>query len=735
MTQAETIVPRPSVRSVLIDPRSLQEATGSTRVPLLTQYLAIIVRRRWLILGIVATALLAGLIFTLLSTKFYTAASTIEIQREGDRIVKVEGVERETTVSDLEFYQTQYGLLKSRSLAERVARTLKLADDPKFVDTYRLQPKPGAAPMTGEQRNRAAGQILLNGIAINPVRASRLVQLAYTSADPTLSARISNAWGANFIEANLERRYESTAYARKFLEGRLEQLRQRLEESERQLVGYAGSQKIINIPTATVSGGGNTQTSGERSLVADDLAAINTELGQATADRIRAESRLRGARGAASPEALTNSAIGALRQKRAEAAADYAKLMVQFEPGYPAARALASQIAQLDTSIAREEGRVSSSIDANYREALARETDLHERVEGLKTGLLDLKRRSIQYNIYQRDVDTNRQLYDGLLQRYKEIGIAGGVGNNNISIVDTAEVPTSPSRPNLFTNLALAMLLGLGLAAVTVFALEQMDEAIADPADVERAVGLPLLGTVPDAQGMDPILALEDRKSSLVEAYLSVSTSLEFATDHGTPKSIMITSTRPAEGKSASAYALAQTMARSRRRVVLVDCDMRSPSVHGLFRLDNARGVSNFLTGSNDIEALVRSSGQEGLSVLTSGPQPPNAAELLTGDRLSTLIARLLETHDNVVIDSPPVMGLADAPLIASKVEGVVFAIESHVVRVRLVRVALARLVSANARILGVMLTKFDTKRTGYGYGYGYEYGYGYGETRSEPSS
>lgn len=694
----------------------------------ITQYLRILFRRRWLIVFTIAAVLIAALILTLLTTRQYTAASSIEIQREGDRVVKLEGVEREAGASDLEFYQTQYGLLKARSLAVRVARTMRLGNNRRFIDAYKLDSSLKTL-RTEESRLRLLSDILLSNLKVTPVRASRLVTLAYTSPDPSLAAGIANAWGQNFIESNLERRFESTAYARKFLEGRLVQLRERLESSERDLVNYAGTERIINLPATTITGNGQ-QTTGERSIVADDLAALNVELGAATADRIKAESRLRGSRGGTSPEALSNQTIAILRQRRAEVEADYAKLMVQFEPGYPQVRALAGQLSQLESAIAREEGRVRESISANYQESQQRENALQRKVESLKSGLLDLRRRSIQYNIYQREVDTNRQLYDGLLQRYKEIGIAGGVGNNNVSIVDRAEIPQVPSKPNLFTNLLLAMFIGTGLGVAIAFALEQVDEAITDPEDVQRSIGLPLLGVVPNLQDVEPIVALRDRKSSLAEAYLSIQTSLEFSTAHGAPRSIAITSTRPAEGKSSSAYALAQTMARARRKVVLIDCDMRSPSVHQLFGLDRGTGVSNYLTGSDDLQSLLRATDIDNLAVVTAGPQPPNAAELLTGDRLRQLIDSLLESFDHVVIDAPPVMGLADAPLIASKVEATVFVVESHSIRTSLVNRAVARLSAANAHLVGVILSRFDVKRAHYGYGY--DYGYGYGDARSD---
>jgi len=206
-------------------------------------------------------------------------------------------------------------------------------------------------------------------------------------------------------------------------------------------------------------------------------------LAQATADRLRAQARFDQSRnaGGVQTEALTNTAINELREKRAELSAEYQRLMVQFEPGYPAAKALASQIAQLDTSIAHEEGRIAASLAANYRQALDRETSLSTKVDKLKSDLLDLRRRSIQYTIYQREVDTNRQLYDGLLQRYKEIGVAGGVGVNNVSIVDPAETPRLPSSPRLLLNLLCGLVAGVALGILVVFVLEQSEESIADP--------------------------------------------------------------------------------------------------------------------------------------------------------------------------------------------------------------------------------------------------------------
>jgi len=708
--------------------------------PLVLQYLRIAKRWRWLLLGSITLSAIAGLVVTLLMTPQYTAAATIEIQRENDRILSVRGVEPEGSAVDVEFYQTQYGLLRSQSLAERVAADLRLHNSPEFFEMFgadvyaeRLRENRTAAAVAGQSRERIrqAGIILLRNVNVAPERLSRLVDIEFSSPDPQLSARIVNSWTQHFVETTLARRFEATSHARTFLEARLGELRQRLEQSERALVAYASRERIINLPTTTPSPNGGGTSVVERPIVAEDLAALNQELNEAIGDRMQAQSRLQVA-GGSTTEALANQAISSLRTRRAELAGERARMLAQFEPEYPPARAIADQIAELDRSIAREEGRVRNTLQSAYQAAAARETSLQERVRGLQGDLMNLRGRTIQYNIYQREVDTNRQLYDALLQRYKEIGVAGGVGVNNISVVDPAEVPLSPSSPRLIINLLVSLLLGGVIGAGMALALEQIDETISDPTDVEPMLGLPLLGTIPKAGTEDVVEELEDRKSSMVEAYLSAQTRLAFTTDHGIPRTLTVTSTRPGEGKTTTAYALAQLLARAGRKVIIVDADMRSPSLHHIFGVDNERGLSNYLAGSGDLAQLIRGGLPNGLALLSAGLTPPNAAELLTGDRVRLMIKELVKKFDHVILDVPPVMGLADTPLIASLVEGTIFVIESHETKSTMARVAVSRLRDANARVLGALLTKFESKRAHYGYGY--DYGYGYGENAGKAS-
>ncbi len=717
---------------------------GSTLPPVLLQYWQIALRWRWVIGGIIAGALILGLVLTLLMSPRYTARAQIEISREQKNVTSVEGLESADSGRDLEFYATQYALLKADSLAQRVARKLNLAERPAFFAAHGAE-MPGAEGALGnaggnsaasrDARQRLAVQLLLGNVDIAPIRGSSLVDILYTSRDPALSAEISNAWIQQFIAATMDREFSSTADARRFLEQRLATLRARLEQSERELVTYAAQRDIVQLNTIR-NADGDTQM--QRTLASADLEALNSALAAARAERVAAESRasMSGGGAGASPEALSNPAINSLRQRRAEVAAEYAKLLVQFEPGYPGARALKSEIDALDAAINRETDRVSGSRAKAYTEALQQERELESQVNALKARLDRQQRDSIQLNIYQREADTNRQLYDALLQRYKEIGVAGTVGASNIAVVDVAQVPTKPSAPNLMLNLALALLAGTVIAAAVTVGLEQIDEGIRHPSDVRQKLGLPLLGNVPMATG-DPVEELADPKSHLAEAYFSTRSTLAFATSHGLPRSFTVTSTRSGEGKSTSAFALAATIGRTGKSVLLVDGDMRSPSVHKFMGVDNAAGLSNLLTGDDDFARLVQPTGFKGLSAMVAGPAPPSAAELLSTDRMHLIIQKLLAHFDHVVIDSPPVLGLTDAPLLGRAVEGCVFVIEAEGAAVRAIRSSLDRMRMVDNHIYGAIVTKIDQRQHGYGYGYGYGYGhsYGYGQSAQKEAA
>ena len=697
--------------------------------PILLQYWQAVLRHKIAIAVILAACIALGIVTTLLMTPYYTSTSTVEINREQDKVTNVESVAGSDGASqNLEFYQTQYALLESRSLAERVARAQNLAAKDDFFEMFSVDPD-NSGLLTGNsdtqtaaqrnQRLKLATELLQENVSVSPIRGSSLVDISFESPSSGLSAQIANAWVEQFIASNLDRRFDSTSDARRFLEEQLADLKQRLEDSERNLSAYADNKEIITLSSEQSASG---KTVSQKTLASTNLEALNNSLAQAIADRIAAESEAQ--QRAGNINSLSNTALNNLREERAKVQAQYAKLLVQFEPEYPDARGLATQIAALDKSILEEDRRSRTGSASRYQEALEREGKLRRQVNRLKGQFSGERRASIQYNIFQREVDTNRQLYDGLLQRYKEIGVAG-VGTNNISVVDRAQPADKPSSPRLVLNIALALLVGFGLTGAYVFVMEQIDQTVKDPSDLKSKLGIAPLGSIPDLEKDDILLSLKDKKSVAWEAYLSIRTSLAFLTDHGVPRSFLLTSTRPNEGKSTSAFALAAVLASGKKRILLIDGDMRNPSLHKMLGSKNVSGLSNYLAGDDDLEQLINKDSGYGFDAMSAGPIPPNAAELLSSTRMQELISNLTEAYDTVIIDAPPVLGLADIPLLANSVEGVIYTIEASGVKLRGIQSAIQRVRSSHADIFGGIVTKVQTQQSGYGYGYAYQYEYG----------
>jgi capsular exopolysaccharide synthesis family protein len=399
-----------------------------------------------------------------------------------------------------------------------------------------------------------------------------------------------------------------------------------------------------------------------------------------------------------------------------------------MKPEHPEMQSLKAQIDELDRQIARESAQMSSgrtnSLLADYRAAASAERALQGRVGQLKGAVLNLRGRSIQYNILQREVDTNRSLYDALLQRFKEIGVAGGIGVAPVSIVDRADPPIAPYKPNLLLNLLTGMGLGLLAGLAGAVALEFLNDTIRTREDVRTKLQLACLGVVPKSGVKGSFLDdLRNPGSVVSEAYSAIVAALRFSTEQGMPKVLVVTSSQPAEGKSSTALAIAQNFARRERSVLLIDSDLRKPA----FKASNDKvGLSKLLTNDESVAGHVVETQHANLSLLPSGPLPPNPADLLSTQRIRKIIAEATELFDLVVIDGPPTLGLADAPLLAAAAGNVLFVIESGRTRTRAAIEALNRLEATGTHLLGAALTKAsDTIGTYGSYGYGYGYGKG----------
>ena len=692
------------------DPRGESDSARAIELNLQTIW-RIMHEWRWLILGATAVGLAGAIIVTLLTTPLYQSTAVLEINPPAVEIM--EGSKGQPMVqNDREYLATQYGLLQSRTLAQRVAQELNLPANDNFL--------PGEGDRAAKLKS-ATGLLMAN-FEVEPVPQSRLIRISYTSPDPGLAAQVTNSFADNFINSNLERRYEASSYARSFLERQIANVKRDLERSERQFVAYAQQQGIINLGVSQAGEGGDGG-----SLQGASLAALNTALAEAQTKRIAAEQAYRQA-GAGARAEVTQS-TSQLRAQRAGMEAEYNEKLSRFRPEYPDMVALRARIDALSEQINAEAGQVSgsraSTLRAEYQAALQAERALQGRVNQLKGAVLDLRGRSIEYNILQREVDTNRSLYDALLQRYKEIGVAGGIGKNLVSVVDRAEVPGAPFKPNLLLNLAVGFAVGLMAGLGAALALEFINDTIKTPDDVRDKLGLASLGMIPKKLTQESVAEeLKDQSSAVSEAYFSLRTSLQFTTDSGAPKTLLITSTRAAEGKSSTTLALAQNFARLGNNVLLIDADLRKPAF--VTGADPTDGLSKLLTNHDPLGEHVLKTEHDNLWLLPCGPLPPNPAELLASPRLKALLNEAANQFDMVIVDGPPVLGLADAPLLGAVCRGTLMVIESGKTRTKAAVDAVNRLKASGSHIVGAVLTKFKHQSHGYGYGYSYEpYKYG----------
>ena len=419
---------------------------------------------------------------------------------------------------------------------------------------------------------------------------------------------------------------------------------------------------------------------------------------------------------------MSNRVIEGLRDKRNALVTEYQEKLQAFKPSYPAMVQINNRIREIDRQLAVEVGTIKASLKGAYEASLSQENQMKAQIESLRAEVLDLQGRGIRYNILKREADTNRSLYESLLQRYKEVDIAGGVGSNNIFIVDNADLPTSPSSPHVSRDLALSLLFGIALGVGAAFVRERLDDTVSSVEEVEQFTGLPILGVIPKVgRGRTIEKELTDLWSPATEAYRSLCAALQFATDGGLPKTLFITSSCASEGKSTTAAALAKRVANIGLKVLLIDGDFRNASLHLKLHVSNEVGLTDYLTGRCTPAQAFQNTTTPNLTFMASGPLPPNAADLLSSPRLLSLLSVGIDAFDFIVFDGPPVMGLADAQLLSGAAAATIFTVSAGKARKGIVRHALKRLQLARGSIIGVVLTRYDSTSAEYDYGYGFD--------------
>lgn len=681
--------------------------------------------------AIIGGCLLAGLLITMLIVPRYVAAARVLVEQEADQII--EGGDTAPTASYQDaarFLQTQVDIIGSRTLALRVAQSEGLTDDPAFFEAQSEDfPEQddlkgryvGAEGLVALRRDRAV-DLLQKNLSVDLPVDSRLVAIKFNSADPVFAARIANSVAENYIASNLNRKFDSSAYARKFLAQQLEEVRAKLSESEKELNQYSSAAGLIRV----TNNGQNGSEDSALSVTNNSLVQVNAAASQALATRIAAENAWRSIEKLpvlSVPQVLSNQAVQSLISQRSQAEAQLAEERARHLDDHPTVLALKAQVDRLNAQIQDVGKSIKQSVYSQYKSALDQENALTSQVNQLRSEALGEQDRGVQYNVLKREAETNRSLYDTLLERYNALNATAGASSNNVSLVDRAEVPVRPSSPKLALNLALAFVLGVAAAAVFVFLREYLDDIIRSPDDVERKLGLPLLGLVPATEENALELAANDGTSSISEAYQSLVTNLSYATATGLPKSIQITSSQPSEGKTTTSNVMALKLARLGHKTLLIDGDLRRPTLHRLMNVKEQPGLSSVLAGQSKLQDVIRSSDEPNLSYMTALPIPPEPSLLLGSPRLTAIMEELKGQFDVIIVDCPPMLGLADAVSWSTHADAVLLVVDASQGHRGAVKASLRRLRLVGAPIIGIALTKFDPKAAGGDYGY---YGYRY---------
>ncbi|HTS11327.1 MAG TPA: polysaccharide biosynthesis tyrosine autokinase [Candidatus Limnocylindrales bacterium] len=717
-------------------------------VPDIVEYWRVIQKRRGTILTTLFIVFTLALVATLKEKPVYEAQALIEIQKENPDIPSLQELFQVESISDT-YLETQNRILKSESLARRVIMQLRLDQVAEFGATHKQEAAAATTDAPGEQVFAVAGtspsdadvpdEVLKkfkDRLSIEPVKRSRLIEVSFDSNNPKLAADVVNTLTAAYIQGNLEARWDASQEASDWLAQQLQSMKAKLEKSEDDLQKYAQDNGLLFLETDK----GTTEN-----IVVQRLRELQEQLTQAQADRFEKESLfhlLQNGDYASLPSVFDNKLLQDLSEKLAELQQERSRLISTFTPDYPRVKEIQSQIDETQANLDAERERGAKRIANDYEAAVGRESMLQQAFQEQQKQADEIAAKSVQYNILKREADTNKQLYVGLLEKLKETGISTSLKATNIRVVDPAHPPKKPARPRILLNLSLAALLGLCLGTGVAFFQEHLDNTLKTTEDVERFLQLPALGAVPAVNGLSHgkgVHALYDRarllagdghrsngdahwnriegeglNGPLAEAFHSLRTSVLLSTAKRPPSSLLVTSAQAGEGKTTVAANLALSLAQLGESVLLIDADLRRPKLQDFFGTENSAGLVDFLTGRAGWRKLVWQAPAEGLSVLFCGPVPPNPADLLSSEYMPNLVREASKEYKFVVLDSPPMLNLADSRILATLVDGVILVIGGGTTPRELVHRAYASAIDAGSHVLGATINFADARNDYY---------------------
>jgi capsular exopolysaccharide synthesis family protein len=709
-----------------------------TRVDL-RQYWRTIRRHLWLASSVPLAFVVLIAIHDLMATRLYTAQATILIKNNAPQVYASVDVAAGNGTSESQWNvntKTEYTLLRTRSVAEKVILAEGLRSNPVFAGL----PSGGASG----QRNAKSGnetvddayqhvppEVInryLGGLKVTPLEETELVVVSFTTSNAELAARLANAHVREFIQQRIELNSQASDQAAQFLEKKLAQLKRQVEESELALNNYRRDKGIIP---------GLISVNGQ-DVVLGRLDKLSDQVQQAHLKNLTFETQvalITQGHADALPAIINSKMVESLKENLDTLQTQDASMSGRFKADYPPMAELSAKIKATREALRREVASIVASINAQYAASLKDERALDDELKGEKDLALGLNDAGVRYAILQREADTNKQLYNAVLKRMKDVEVTADLHASNVSVVDRATAPSVSSSPREARDLLAAALLGLMAGIGLTFLIEQHDDTFKDSGEVESYLRVPLLGTIPDFRRLrgpaygpralrspDPSKLLSSANgtvpsygshSPVGETYRMLRTALLLSRAGAPPKSVLIASAIPSEGKTTTAANLAIVLAGTGRRVLLVDADLRRSHCHELFGLENHLGLTESLTGVGEVVELIRPTGFGNLYLLSSGEMPPNPSELLGSDRMREVLVQLGEHYDSIIIDSAPITPVTDAVVLSSVVDGVILVADKQTARQR-VRAALSRLEYAHAKVFGVVLNKVEPHNLDY---------------------